>query len=932
MPLGAGPPCDNLDRMRPTEHTSVSLKIDGAYLAVLLLLTAALFLPQLITGQTAVDDPDKMDVTIQWAPGRYPIAEAYRDGYFPLWTEDLFMGMPWVAYTHGSTMDPVPTSFFVFLDYFDAATMAMTLHFLIMAAGCFFMLRLFRVSSRSAFLGALVWTHSGMCFYLVNQFSNPFSAAWFPWMIASLIALYDRRCIGRFLALAITLSLAVLGGDVEAVVYALMLLGSLAVFYLPARGGGNIARTSALAVLALGLCFLVVQAQAVPVLELTRLSIRSPESAVQVSFSAQVKGWHAFMPQLLAPFAYYGKIRSMADFNSGLTPFYMGIIPILLAAYSLKRIRADREVKALAVTGAALLGYLFLMSLGPLEPVTSRLPLLSKLASRARMMQEVQLVIVVLFALELDKIDFTKLGARLAWGLIGVGIFTALAAPFCVAIPARAALAAAACLSGVAILFGAKKGLAIKHGANLIALCVILDVTLLALFCVPRNDKEDFRLEEGAAKYLNKNAREGDRFLAFNKLLGDGPNLPDLTGGALMETSIESPVGFMRLPMHRSFEFLALSNPGILKSDAEIFLGQAGEDRTMDIFAMTNPDLIEPRYLRLMNLIGVRYYIVRDLALKFSDRVPLLCPNGVPGSDWTGGGRYRIEMRGAGSSRRLVTSLPYKMDFQSYVFPGGELTFTVRPKNPTRASLDLSIHNADEGPSWKMEKSYALTGSELNVSIPLGDTGRLVSFELSFMGDGEIEISDATIARPNMPLKLMETGGVDIYVNDDSMPRAYVAHKVRVARNEAARAFITDPASDLRGTILLEKEDETIKLVRKLGKDSPPARRIEKVEYKKGHDRVELHARLLSPGYLFLSDAYAPGWRARANGLETKILRADLAFRSLFLPEGDHRIVMTYEPYSFRIGLMATLASVLFLVLAGGYAAARNRGLISRVS
>lgn len=65
-------------------------------------------------------------------------------------------------------------------------------------------------------------------------------------------------------------------------------------------------------------------------------------------------------------------------------------------------------------------------------------------------------------------------------------------------------------------------------------------------------------------------------------------------------------------------------------------------------------------------------------------------------------------------------------------------------------------------------------------------------------------------------------------------------------------------------------------------------------------------------GYLYLSDAYYPGWVARdADGTEYPIVPANHAFRAVKLPPGKHKITFTYEPASFRIGKNITLAALL---------------------
>lgn len=69
------------------------------------------------------------------------------------------------------------------------------------------------------------------------------------------------------------------------------------------------------------------------------------------------------------------------------------------------------------------------------------------------------------------------------------------------------------------------------------------------------------------------------------------------------------------------------------------------------------------------------------------------------------------------------------------------------------------------------------------------------------------------------------------------------------------------------------------------------------------------------PSFLVLADSYYPGWIATIDGVDTRIYPTDLAFRGVFVPEGQHRIEFVYRPASFWIG--AGIAFVGLVVLLG---------------
>jgi uncharacterized membrane protein YfhO len=68
-----------------------------------------------------------------------------------------------------------------------------------------------------------------------------------------------------------------------------------------------------------------------------------------------------------------------------------------------------------------------------------------------------------------------------------------------------------------------------------------------------------------------------------------------------------------------------------------------------------------------------------------------------------------------------------------------------------------------------------------------------------------------------------------------------------------------------------------------------------------------------------VTDAYFPGWKAYLDGVQTKIIRSDYAFRSIFVPAGSHNIEFIYDPKSFTIGKRVSVITVLFLVAIYAY-------------
>lgn len=62
---------------------------------------------------------------------------------------------------------------------------------------------------------------------------------------------------------------------------------------------------------------------------------------------------------------------------------------------------------------------------------------------------------------------------------------------------------------------------------------------------------------------------------------------------------------------------------------------------------------------------------------------------------------------------------------------------------------------------------------------------------------------------------------------------------------------------------------------------------------------------------LFLSDVNYPGWQAVIDGKASEIFQADYVFRSVLVPAGEHQVVFSYEPLSFKLGLGISLLTAI---------------------
>jgi hypothetical protein len=141
---------------------------------------------------------------------------------------------------------------------------------------------------------------------------------------------------------------------------------------------------------------------------------------------------------------------------------------------------------------------------------------------------------------------------------------------------------------------------------------------------------------------------------------------------------------------------------------------------------------------------------------------------------------------------------------------------------------------------------------------------------------------------------------IRVFKVPDPLPRAYVVGRGALADGRAALDALAAPDFDPRKQVVLADSPGALRSTEATGQarvvDSRP-------------DRVSIEVALSAPGYLVLVDAYDPGWRVLVDGRPDHVLRANVAFRAVALPQGAHHVEFRYRPTSVLIGLAISLAT-----------------------
>ncbi|MDP2311135.1 MAG: hypothetical protein Q8P18_34260 [Pseudomonadota bacterium] len=189
-------------------------------------------------------------------------------------------------------------------------------------------------------------------------------------------------------------------------------------------------------------------------------------------------------------------------------------------------------------------------------------------------------------------------------------------------------------------------------------------------------------------------------------------------------------------------------------------------------------------------------------------------------------------------------------------------------------------------------------------------------------------------------------GPVNVYVDPDALPRVRVVTCARAATT-VDDAFTRVVAMDPSGEVLVEgaaedrgcaadpPRDATSTSGAGEGPDAEtrgaaqstptPSASIPTPATVLAYGDQEVTVSAAGPGTLVLADTWYPRWTATVDGVVTDILRADVNFRGVTLPEGEHTVVFRFDAGPAGVALWVA-AGVLVLVVGAGV----RRGMLGR--
>lgn len=137
-------------------------------------------------------------------------------------------------------------------------------------------------------------------------------------------------------------------------------------------------------------------------------------------------------------------------------------------------------------------------------------------------------------------------------------------------------------------------------------------------------------------------------------------------------------------------------------------------------------------------------------------------------------------------------------------------------------------------------------------------------------------------------------------------PRAFVVNKYKVIKDkEKTIEEIYKEENSLRDEVILSEKP-------KLNIEHDENPQVSIVSY--SSNLIRIVALTNKDGVLVLTDPYYPGWKSFIDNKETKILRANHAFRAIELPAGKHDVTFVYSPESVKVGFILAIIGVFGLL------------------
>lgn len=223
---------------------------------------------------------------------------------------------------------------------------------------------------------------------------------------------------------------------------------------------------------------------------------------------------------------------------------------------------------------------------------------------------------------------------------------------------------------------------------------------------------------------------------------------------------------------------------------------------------------------------------------------------------------------------------------------------------PVRVAKFLAALNSGRSDTTPMGR-YGIVNDEISRLHDLTNAKYYLVIKRDEQNKPSPEGKIPKIYNPSRFQAVFEDKSVTVLENKDALPRAFMVYDWETVRDEQKILDrLLDHSFPIDKKIIL---DENVSLI----KPGIFSNTVKYLSYEEQESIVKVNTE--SHGLLFVSDTWYPSWRAYVDGKETKIYRANYAFRAVAIPTGEHEVKFIYKPDSFYDGIK--VSSISFVAL-----------------
>ena len=162
-------------------------------------------------------------------------------------------------------------------------------------------------------------------------------------------------------------------------------------------------------------------------------------------------------------------------------------------------------------------------------------------------------------------------------------------------------------------------------------------------------------------------------------------------------------------------------------------------------------------------------------------------------------------------------------------------------------------------------------------------------------------------------------GKVNMHKLTDPRPFSNLVYETRIVPNDAAAlTALNDSSINLRRMVILEQQPSI-----SVSGDKPADATATVTEFTPESFTIQVSTS--TNAMLSVAHPDYPGWIATLDGATMPILRAYGALAAVVVPAGDHTIVFSYDPLSYKVGAIISLLAWISVVILGGISIYRGK-------